>query len=527
MKADLDDMLAQLQGVRRSGDGYVALCPAHEDKHPSLSVTPADEDQVLVNCHAGCTFEEIAEKLDLPKPEGGREILEAYNYHDTEGNLVYQVVRFWPKEFRQRRPDGGGWIWKLDGTDRLPYRLPKIIKAVEEGRRVFLTEGERDVHSLENLGFVATCNSGGAGKWYPSMTEALQGAHVIILPDNDEAGEKHTQHVNGELTGAKSVEVCRLPDLPPKGDVTDWVRAGGTAEELKKLVTEGGRPQRYTLLDAVKSVGKWRTETMPEGIDYPWGGVNRKTRGLRPGWFCILAGYPSAGKTAAALEVLFTASKRGKRVLLNSLEMNAEEIGIRLTQRWGLDTDRLYRGALTDEDREAMDIAENFPFYSNVELVHERKMSELEAIVADRRPELVVVDYIGIMDMEGDNSYEGTTRLSQSLKSLAREYAVPVLALSQLSRPQDKHKVTPPTMFDLRASGALEADADQIIIVFRDDSQDERESVSEGRFIIAKSRHAKAGQPVKFNFDGRQQIFTEIDEAYQKALKRWGTGGAE
>lgn len=523
MKANIDDIIPQLNKVKRSGSGYVACCPAHEDKHPSLSITPLEEGEVLVNCHAGCTFEEIANQLNLPKPEKeGKDILEIYDYQDASGNLVYQVVRFWPKNFKQRQADG---TWGLGGVERLPYRLPQVRKAVEAGRRVFLVEGERDVHTLENLGFVATCNSGGAGKWYSSMNKALESAHVVILPDNDEAGEKHAKHAKGELTEAASVEICRLPGLPPKGDVTNWVRAGGTAEELKQVVRQGGQSKHYTLLDAVRSVSRYKTEPMPEGIDYPWGTVNRKTRGLRQGWFAILAGYPGAGKTSAALEIIFNAAKREKSVLFNSLEMNAEEIGIRLTQRWGLDTDRLYRGALTDEDREAMDLAVNFPYYQNVELVSERKMSELESVVADRQPELVVVDYIGIMDMGRDTIQEGTTKLSQALKSLAREYTVPVLALSQLSRPGDKQKVAPPTMFDLRASGALEADADQIIIVFRDDSQDDRAEVSEGRFIIAKSRHANAGKPVRFTFNGSHQVFTEVDEAYERALKRWGSTG--
>ena len=76
-------------------------------------------------------------------------------------------------------------------------------------------------------------------------------------------------------------------------------------------------------------------------------------------------------------------------------------------------------------------------------------------------------------------------------------------------------------MFDLRASGALEVDADQIIIVFRDDQADEQATLSEGRFIVAS--HAKAGGPARFRFDGERQTFTEWDEAYERACARWGS----
>lgn len=527
MKARLDDVLSQLKGVRRSGDGYVALCPAHDDTRQSLSVKEIEEDEVLVHCFAGCEFGEVADCLDLPQisSNGNKsEIIAAYDYHDQHGTLAYQVVRLWPKSFRQRRPDGqGGWEWGLGDTERLPYRLPQVLKAVEKGRRVFVVEGERDVQTLENLGFVATCNSGGAGKWYPNMNKALTGAHVVLLPDNDDVGKKHAEAVKQELAGlAASVRVCYLPDLPPKGDVTNWVRNGGNAEELKRLVLEGSKPHSFTLMDAVKGLERYKTDPMPQGIDYPWAGVQRKTRGLRPGWFIILAGYPGSGKSAASLEIMFSAAKNNKKVLLNSLEMNEQELAIRLAQRWGMDTDRLYRGTLTDEDREAIDSAGNFPYFQNIEFVSEKNAESLRAIIAERQPDLAVIDYIGLMNMHKNTIQEGTAKLSEQFKTMAREFEVPMLVLSQLSRPADKQKVAPPTMFDLRASGHLEADADQVIILFRDDSKDDHEVISEGRFIIAKSRHAKAGKPVKFKFDGERQTFSEVDEAYERALARWG-----
>ena len=249
---------------------------------------------------------------------------------------------------------------------------------------------------------------------------------------------------------------------------------------------------------------------------------------MRPGWLCIVAGYPGSGKTAFCLNTAYDVAKRNKVVLFDTLEMNEEEVALRMIQHWGLDTDRLYRGRLTEVDKDAFDLAANFPYYENIILQKDRTLSGLESRIEEYKPDLVIVDYIGLMDMGRDNAQEGTTKLSRGLKSMARKWEVPVMVLSQLSRPGDKQKITAPTMFDLRASGALEADADQIIIVFRDDAIDV-DGESEGRFIVAKSRHSNPGKPVTFKFDGMRQTFRIVDEAMDRATSQgWSVlqGGA-
>lgn len=109
--------------------------------------------------------------------------------------------------------------------------------AVElKSKVVFLVEGEKDCDALWRIGLVSTCNPGGAGKWKPEWSEMLRGRDVVILPDNDEPGELHAWTVARALTGiANSVTILRLPGLPPKGDVTDYLKAGGTADELLRL----------------------------------------------------------------------------------------------------------------------------------------------------------------------------------------------------------------------------------------------------------------------------------------------------
>jgi hypothetical protein len=164
------------------------------------------------------------------------QIVAEYDYRDEAGDLVFQVVRYEPKDFRQRRPKpGGGWDWTVKGVKQVPYRLPKLL-AADSAQAVFVVEGEKDAENLARIGLQATCNAGGAGKWTDDHAEFLRGRRVIILYDNDDAGHNHAQRVAHTLNGvAESVRVVELTGLPDKGDVTDWIAAGGTKTELTQL----------------------------------------------------------------------------------------------------------------------------------------------------------------------------------------------------------------------------------------------------------------------------------------------------
>ncbi len=186
------------------------------------------------------------------EPYGLGRIVAEYDYRNAGGQLLFQVVRFEPKKFLQRRPDvKGGWIWKLTGIPRVPYRLPQLLKSASEPEKpVFIVEGEKDVLALEALGLVATCNPGGAGKepkprkpykskWTASFAPFFAKRDVIILPDADEVGRCHAEAIARSLAGSASkIRVVNLPGLPPKGDVSDWLQAGGTRSELEKLAAE-------------------------------------------------------------------------------------------------------------------------------------------------------------------------------------------------------------------------------------------------------------------------------------------------
>lgn len=254
--APIERTLARLPDAKPAGKGWSARCPAHEDRRASLSIGEGDDGRVLVKCHAGCTVEAICAAVGLRvldlmptvdtlpasgklnasnRKDGKRRIVAQYDYRDEAGNVLFQAVRYEPKDFRQRRPDGkGGWTWSVKGTRVVPYGLPEVL--AEPARAVVIAEGEKDCDNLARVGILATCNAGGAGKWTAEHSAFLRGRHVAIVADNDEAGRNHAQQVAHSLHGvAASVRVVELPGLPAKGDVSDWLGAGGTKDELMRL----------------------------------------------------------------------------------------------------------------------------------------------------------------------------------------------------------------------------------------------------------------------------------------------------
>jgi putative DNA primase/helicase len=224
--------IAQRLHGRKMPSGWMARCPAHDDRNPSLSLRDVD-GKVLVHCHAGCDQKSVIEALKSrglwPELQSTprRRIVTEYNYTDEAGQLLYQVVRTKPKGFFQRRPDGhGGWINKKSRRQVL-YRLPEVLEAPI----VFVCEGEKDVETLRDHGFVATTNAGGANApWLLTFTESLRGREVILIPDNDEPGRARVLMIARALLG-KAARLIVL-ELEDGKDISDWFARGHSETEL-------------------------------------------------------------------------------------------------------------------------------------------------------------------------------------------------------------------------------------------------------------------------------------------------------
>lgn len=222
------------------------FCPFHDDRK-TPNMTASEKGFKCFACNAGgdifwfhgklkgLPFADVLKELakqyapnllsgngngqkNLPKKEVAQ-----YDYRDEDGELLFQVVRYEPKDFRQRTPDGsGGWKWGLNGVRRVPYRLPELLASADT---VCIPGGEKDCETLIRHGLTATTNPCGEGNWKPEFNKYLKGRKVVVFEDNDPAGRKHGQVVAQSLHGiAEAVKVISFPELPEHGDVSDYLQ---------------------------------------------------------------------------------------------------------------------------------------------------------------------------------------------------------------------------------------------------------------------------------------------------------------
>ena len=180
------------------------------------------------------------------RPAAPQRVVDIYRYNDEQGSVLYRVLRWGPhKTFTQNPPDGkGGWITGpgcMNGVRRVPYHINEWLWHPD--RTLYIAEGEKDADRLRALGLLATCNAGGAGNWLPTDKDnaaefiaLFSDRTIVVLPDNDEDGRKYADAVvRSLLPVAAEIRVVALPGLAEKGDVSDWLDAGGDKDALLAL----------------------------------------------------------------------------------------------------------------------------------------------------------------------------------------------------------------------------------------------------------------------------------------------------
>jgi hypothetical protein len=517
----VDEILQRLDGVRREKPGqWVARCPAHDDSTPSLAVTRGEDAKVVLFCQAKCTLDAILRALHLeakdlfPARTGGDAdaakptIASEYSYQDEGGRLLFQVVRLVPKSFRQRRPAGSGWEWSLDGVRRVLYRLPELVDPAAQTRTVFVVEGEKDVDSVRQLGFIATCCAGGTNGWKhvaEHAAEVLAGRHVVILPDNDKPGRQYAADVLASLRAvAKSVVVLELPGLAEKGDVSDWIRDGGSARELQRLATEAR--DRGPATPELVGIDIGTTEQRLAGererrladarklIPYDVAFLDDVIGGMLPGDLVALTARPGAGKTQLASTIAERGARAGRRVLGFFLEANRSEIERRMkyralaqvyadglatraaaapgTVRQVISFGRWMRGEL---DELFADIEPNLDRFlaqqigPRLHTVYRGSSFTLEdtervMLAMQDRVDLVVVDHLHYVDVEDEqHEVRAQTAIMTKLRDLALRLSKPVLLVVHLKKADGMRPALVPTLGELAGSSNVTRIATHVV----------------------------------------------------------------
>lgn len=504
----IDRVLEKLPDAKRNGSGWIARCPAHDDRNPSLSISEGDDGRVLLHCHAGCSHSEVLKALGLtesdlfvhdnrrnrhhpppkppqipspqePKPKSKLgPIVATYDYHDATGSLAFQVTRHDPKTFLQRIPNGGGgWIWKSHPQPRPIYRLPHV-NTVSAGAFVFVVEGEKDTDRLANEGLVATTIAGGAEKAHTADLMPLHGRDVVILPDNDDAGRDHARQLTGLLDGeAASLRVVELEGLPAKGDVSDWLDAGHDAEELVRLAEEAelwapttsNDGEQFDPSDAPEPELIELSTITPTSVSWLWPGR------IAEGKLTLVAGDPGLGKSFLTIDLASRVSTgtgwpdfpgrridAGDVVLLSAEDSPADTIVPRLMAA-GADLNRvkLLKGVIRRKGDASL--RDEFDLTADLDVLR-RALSKCD------RPRLVIVDPVSAYLGRTDSHVNAEVRRALApLGELAEELGVAIVAVSHLNKGSGGNAV-----YRVTGSLAFTAAARAVFVVTRDDLDHDR-----------------------------------------------------
>lgn len=312
------------KSLKKSGQGYMTCCPAHEDDNPSLSICE-NPDKILVNCFAGCTTEVICSSLGLKVSDlfdkSRTEFLETsrivYLYRDEHGHEIYRKIRVEPgsngkaKDFFCEHTENGLVIKNLKGCRKVLYRLPELIKAISNDQPVFLVEGEKDADKLYECGLSATTSIDSLS-WLNEFTELLTNADIVILYDMDKTGFARRDLLCQKLNGkVKRLRVVTLPGLEYQEshgkDISDWLASGNTSIGLLEILSK--TPDYVTQVAKSKilavTVEDFLKMELPEReiILTPF----LPSQGL-----CLLYAKRGVGKTHVALGIAYAVAVGGK-----------------------------------------------------------------------------------------------------------------------------------------------------------------------------------------------------------------------
>jgi hypothetical protein len=449
-------------------DALNVHCPFHRDEHPSMSLNLAkgvwncrscnraggmlDFERTMMNTDAETAWAEIYRITGMEAPKFSRKLVKVYDYTDVTGKVLYQKLRYEPKDFSQRQPDGkGNWWYNLHGVKKVLYQLPRLVTA----KFAVIVEGEKDADSLQKVldesalkDFAVTTTFDGAGHWKPEYAPYFTGKMVVILPDNDVKGKAHAQTVAASVKPfAAKVKLVELPQLAEKGDISDWLAVGHTVKDLMALVkkTPLWEPElsEHVLLEEMRDF----LDRTPEATEWLVDGlIPVRTRGL-------MVADPKIGKSPLSLDLALALASgsswlghivpQRRRVAVISREDSPQETGRRLRllaegtaarkeYNWG----QIWVNTMTQSPALYLDNAEHLEA-----LIKELQMEQFD---------LAIFDVLREMHSGDENDNTQMTAVLATLKRIQVECRCAVLVLHHISKMQSTN-----VFRDARGAGAI------------------------------------------------------------------------
>ncbi|QUT05200.1 AAA family ATPase [Sphingobium phenoxybenzoativorans] len=421
-----------------------------------------------------------------------------YDYCDEDGAVLFRVEKrgkgLFPP-FLQHGPDGKGGFHAvpkcMQGVQRVPYRLPELVRA-DPGEIVFLCEGEKDADRLASLGLIATTNPGGAGKFTTGYAAKLRGRRVILLEDNDDAGRNHVEVAANSLKDVAAVTaILKLDGLPPKGDVSDWLDAGHTVDELKALAEVALKAGDATETFPLADLSVWdATRATPKSFIMPGlvptgeltlctgaGGANKSTFGQQLAT-CCAAGRPMLGIDVVQCPTLYLTCEDDEGRLHWMQEGICRAVGARIGNLAG----QLHLGSL--RGRLGNELA---TFDGEGRLRPSPSFYQLRATIVRSTARLVVLDNAAHLFAGNENDRQQVTAFVNLLYSLCLELGVTVILVAHSNKAGDSYS---------GSTAWLNAVRSQIVITRPDDGLDPDERV----LTVGKANYARQGEELRFRW---------------------------
>jgi hypothetical protein len=545
----LNDVLERLNGVQKSGEGWAAFCPAHNDTGGrSLTVSEGDDGRALVHCHKDCSTREVIDAIGLdwkdmfPKPVKRADKKRDYKVRDHTGRVV-------AIHHREDKPDGKKQVsWSLpDGKaglgglkrDSLPLWGTEGVDAVKTEDPIVLVEGEKAAFALTYRGVPAVGTVTGAGGTPTVETlSVLKDRIVVLWPDADEEGAEHMKRIGKLLKQHHGcdVRIYAWEDAPEKGDAADHpaiLRGDETGlQALREALDSAPRidpphdpksdgaatfdycVQSYRELRVMRRQGGGITG-IRSGL--PW--VDRATHGFNRGYSYIVAGAPSDGKSLFVGQVGLQAAMKSHRALIQAAEMSA----IQYLDRFacyvaGVSYFDCQDGAISAEEDQRIDEAAEF--IATMPLLIDdyggQTVARIRENVERHEPDILLVDYLQFITPEDTRASRNQQvgQISRDLAAIKSDFNIPVVIAAQLNRESQRQTGSQarrePILSDLRDSGEIEQDADVVMMLHRPDKWNEEVRARDERIKIL-GRKNRMGQlwSTSVGFVDSQQWFTD------------------